>query len=165
MALAPQTVRTFFVTSVTWNRCALLQSDRMAGLLVDCLADNRKKGRFQLHEFVVMPNHFHLLMTPSPQIPLEKAVQFLKGGFSYRARKELRFNSEIWQPGFTNHRIQDGQDYDQHRRYIHHNPVERRLSESPEDFLYSSAHVGWELDPRPPWLKPKSELSALVRSA
>src|SRR5437762_7812537 len=75
MSLASQTVRTFFVTSVTWNRHAVLQSDRMAGLLVDCLAQNRKKERFQLHEFVVMPNHFHLLLTPHPQIPLEKALQ------------------------------------------------------------------------------------------
>jgi putative transposase len=164
MPLAPQTVRTFFVTSVTWNRRALLQSDRMAGLFVDCLEQNRKKARFQLHEFVVMPNHVHLLLTPNPQIPLEKALQFIKGGFSYRVKKELQINTEIWQAGFTHHRIGDGEDYEQHRRYIHHNPVKQRLSENPEAFLYSSAHGGWELDPAPPWLKPKPE-SALVRGA
>ena len=165
MPLAPQAVRTFFVTSVTWNRRALLQSDRMAGLLIDCLAQNPKKDRFQLHEFVVMPNHFHLLLTPHPQIPLEKALQFIKGGFSFRAKKELQINTEVWQAGFTNHRIVDGQDYQQHRRYIHHNPVKQRLSESPEAFLYSSACARWELDPPPPWLKPRLKAGALVRSA
>ena len=165
MPLAPQTIRTFFVTSVTWNRHALLQSDRMAGLLIDCLAQNRKKDRFQLHEFVVMPNHFHLLLTPHPHIPLEKALQFIKGGFSFRAKKELQMNSEIWQAGFTSNRIADGEDYDQYRRYIHYNPVKQRLSESPEAFMYSSARAGWELDPPPPWLKPRWKLSTLVRSA
>src|SRR5882724_13200928 len=62
MPQAPQSTRTFFVTSTTAGRRALLQSDRMAQLLVDVLAENRRKRRFLLHEFVVMPNHFHLLL-------------------------------------------------------------------------------------------------------
>ena len=48
MPLAPQSTRTFFVTSTTVGRRALLQSDRMAQLLVDVLAENRRKGRFLL---------------------------------------------------------------------------------------------------------------------
>jgi REP element-mobilizing transposase RayT len=86
---AAQSTRTFFVTSTTAGRRALLQSDRMAQLLVDVLAENRRKGRFLLHEFVIMPNHFHLLLTPAAEIPLEKALQFIKGGFSYRAKREI----------------------------------------------------------------------------
>ncbi len=162
---APQSVRTFFVTSVTWGRRAVLQSERMAALLMDCLTDNRQKGRFQLHEFVVMPNHFHLLVTPAEQIPLEKALQFIKGGFSYRAKKELQFNAEIWQPGFTSHRIRDWRDYEEHRSYIHRNPVEEKLAERPELFAYSSAGPRIELDPPPPWLKPESQAIALRRGA
>jgi putative transposase len=34
-----------------------------------------------------MPDHFHLLVTPTET--LERALQLIKGGFSYRARKEL----------------------------------------------------------------------------
>ncbi len=86
MPQAPQSTRTFFVTSTTAGRRALLQSDRMAQLLLDVLAENRRKRRFLLHEFVIMPNHFHLLLTPAAEIPLEKALQFIKGGFSYRAK-------------------------------------------------------------------------------
>jgi len=62
MPQAAQSARTFFVTSTTAGRRALLQSDRMAQLLVDVLAENRRKGRFLLHEFAIMPNHFHLLL-------------------------------------------------------------------------------------------------------
>jgi hypothetical protein len=43
------------------------------------------------HEFVIMPNHLHLLLTPAAEIPLEKALQFIKGGFSYRAKREIHF--------------------------------------------------------------------------
>jgi hypothetical protein len=55
MPQAPQSTRTFFVTSTTAGRRALVQSDRMAQLLVDVLAENRRKRRFLLHEFVPMP--------------------------------------------------------------------------------------------------------------
>ena len=154
MHLAPQTVRTFFVTSGTESHRAILQSARMATLLMNCLFENRQKERFLLHEFVVMPSHFHALITPAPQIPLEKAMQFVKGGFSYRARRELNVSFAIWQAGFTNHRIQDLQDYVQHRSYILQNPVKARLVEAPEVFPYSSAFPGIETDPAPPWLKP-----------
>ncbi len=84
MPQAPQSTRTFFVTSTTVGRRALLQSDRMAQLLVDVLAENPRKKRFLLHEFVIMSNHFHLLLTPAAEVPLEKALQLIKGGFSYR---------------------------------------------------------------------------------
>src|SRR5580700_4981462 len=86
MPQAAESTRTFFVTSTTAGRRPLLQSDRMAGLLVDVLAENRRKRRFLLHEFVIMPNHFHLLLTPAAEVPLEKALQLIKGGFSYRAK-------------------------------------------------------------------------------
>jgi putative transposase len=99
-----------------------------------CLFENRKKDRFLLHEFVIMPDHFHGPITPAAQVPLEKAMQFIKGGFSYRAGKELNVSFAIWQPGFTDHRIRDVQDYEQHRSYIHENPVKGRLVDAPELF-------------------------------
>src|SRR6185437_5089128 len=64
MLPAPQSTRTFFVTSTTAGRRALLQSDRMAQFLVDVLAENRRKRRFLLRAFVITSNHFHLLLTP-----------------------------------------------------------------------------------------------------
>jgi putative transposase len=118
MPQADQSTRTFFVSSTTAGRRALLQSDRMAQLLVNVLLENRRKGRFLLHEFVIMPNHFHLLLTPAPEIPLEKALQFIKGGFSFRAKREIHFGLEIWQASFVNHRIRDAEDYKHHRTYI-----------------------------------------------
>jgi putative transposase len=155
MELAPQEIRTFFVTSITNGRKSILQSRRMAGLFMDVLQENRKKSRFLLHEFVVMPDHFHLLITPAADVSLEKAGQFIKGGFSFRAKKELRFALLIWQESFTNHRIRDVADYEQHRNYIHQNPVRKGLAKTPSEYPYSSAFSGMELDPAPPALKRK----------
>jgi putative transposase len=154
MLTASQAKRTFFVSSTTHGRRALLQSDRMAGLLLNVLQDNRSQERFLLHEFVIMPNHFHLLITPAAHVALEKALQFIKGGFSYRVKKELNENFAIWQAGFTNHRIRGREDYQRHRSYIWQNPVKAGLSPRPELFPYSSAFPGMKLDAAPPGLKP-----------
>jgi putative transposase len=154
MYFTPQSLRTFFVTSGTASHRAVLQSERMASLLMNCLFENRQKERFLLHEFVIMPDHFHALITPAAPGPLEKAMQFIKGGFSYRAGKELNVSFAIWQPGFTDHRIRDLQDYEHHRSYIQQNPVTARLVNAPELFPYSSAFPGTAVDPAPPWLKP-----------
>ena len=152
--LSPQSIRTFFVTSNAYQRRSIFQSERMGNLLLDVLFDNRHKQRLLLHEFVIMPNHLHLLLTPAVELTLEKAMQFIKGGFSYRAGKELQFKLEIWQAGFTNHRIHDVEDYERHRGYIRENPVKARLVERAELYPYSSAFPGMILDAAPRGLKP-----------
>jgi putative transposase len=149
---ATNNAQTYMVTSSTWERCALFQAEPWAKLLIDTL-DHYRLSAYLLHEFVVLPDHFHALITP--QTSLEKAVQFIKGGFSYRAKKELGSNMEVWQKGFQDHRIRDANDYAVHVSYIHNNPVKERFCERPDEFPYSSAHAGFELDAVPQGLKPK----------
>ena len=133
-----------------------MQSSRMADLLLDVLHHYRKEGRFQIHEFVIMPNHFHAIVTPAPDVSLEKAMQFIKGGFSFRAKRELGCQFEIWERSFTEHRIKDCEDYDRHRSYIYENPVRAGLAMKAQDYAYGSARVTSLIDARPPWLKPSS---------
>lgn len=128
----------------------------MARLLIDHLQDHRRQGHFLLHEFVIMPDHYHCLLTPAADVALEKAVQYIKGGFKYRARKELNYPFLVWQEGGTKHRIRDEEDYDRHREYIHNNPVKARLCRTPSDYPYSSAFPGMSLDPVPVSLKWKN---------
>jgi putative transposase len=92
--------RTFFVTSSTWNKTRLLQSGRAATLLIDVLYHYRQQGKFQLHEFVIMPDHFHALITIGAEMTIEKAVQLIKGGFAFRAGREHGFHASVWQKAF-----------------------------------------------------------------
>lgn len=150
---ATHNAQTYTVTSSTWERRALFQAEPWAKLLIDTFYHYRPSA-YLLHEFVIMPDHFHALI--SPQASLEKAVQFIKGGFSYRAKKELGSSMEVWQKGFQDHRIRDASDYAQHIRYIHENPVRRYLCERNVEYPFSSAHPGFELDAVPQGLKPHS---------
>jgi putative transposase len=139
------------ITSTTWARRSLFQRDRWAKLLIDTLHDYRGTA-YSLPQFVVMPDLIHVLLTP--RTSREKAVQFIKGGFSYRAKKELGSNLEVWQTGLSDHRIRDFADYQHHVAYIRENPVRKRLCEQAEEFPYASAHSALDLDPVPQGLKP-----------
>ena len=139
------------ITSATWGRRSLFSREPWARLLIDTLYHYRGTA-YWLHEFVVMPDHIHILLTPMTS--LEKAVQFIKGGFSFRAKKELGSNMEVWQKGFSDHRIRDHADYLHHVSYVRENPVRGHLCEAEAEFLYSSAHSGFDLDPVPQGLKP-----------
>ena len=150
---ATNTGQTYMVTTETWGRRSLFNTDRWAKLFIETLYRYRGNACL-LHEFVMMPDHIHVLITP--MTTLEKAVQFIKGGFSFRARKELGSNMEVWQKGFQDHRIRDAGDYAQHIRYIHENPVRRHLCERAAEYPFSSAHPDFEFDPVPQGLKPQS---------
>jgi putative transposase len=144
----------YFITASAFQKQRLFQSDRMARLFVDVLQHYRLQKKYLLHDFVVMPDHFHLLITPLET--LERALQLVKGGFSYRARKELGFAGEIWQPSYYDRRVRDIEEYLAYREYIRMNPVKKRLVSAAPDYLYSSAHQGFELDEIPQRLKPIS---------
>ncbi len=145
---------TYFITADTFQKHSLFQSAKMAGLFLDVLFHYRSLEKFLLHEFVVMPDHFHLLITPT--LTLERALQLIKGGFSFRAKKELGFGGEIWQTSFYDHRVRDWEEYCAFRRYIHSNPVKRGLVAAPEQYPYSSARAGMELDAVPQRRKPSN---------
>ena len=142
--------RTFFITSVTAQRRTIFQTEANARLLIDTILDYRNQGKFLIHEFVIMPDHFHALITPAPDISLERSVQFIKGGFSYRLHSRL----PVWQPSFTNHRVRDEEDFVRHREYTRMNPVRAGLAAKAESYPFSSASNSFKLDPIPRGLNP-----------
>jgi putative transposase len=150
---ATQNNQSDVVTTETWSRQSLLNHERWANLLIGTLY-NYRGSAYLLHAFVLMPDHVHILITPPGS--LEKAVQFVKGGFYFRAKMELGSNMQVWQKGFQDHRIRDGGDFAQHIRYIQESPVRRLSCKRASDYPYSSAHSGFKLDAAPQGLKPQS---------
>jgi putative transposase len=133
--------RTFFVTTRTNRGRKLLQSDRNAGLLIDVLRSYVAAGRFRLHDFVVMPDHIHLLITVGNDIAIERAVQLIKGRFSYRLKREFGYLGEVWQSGFSETRVEDEQNLKAHREYIAQNPIRAGLASSADEFPHCFAYL------------------------
>ena len=138
---------TYFVTFSTWQRTRLFVVERYTRLFLKTLYGYERHGSFQLHAFVVMPEHVHVLITPNTT--LERAVQLIKGGYSHAFGSELGRHKEVWQRGFTDHRIRDAADFELHRSYIHQNPVKRGLVQNAFEYKYCSAFPGFRLDEWP----------------
>lgn len=146
--LAPQETRTYFVTAVVAQRRSLFQVTANAELLQQTILDYRNQGRFLLHAFVIMPDHFHALITPAPDVSLEKAMQFIKGGFSFRLKSKM----DVWERSFNESQIISVEKFVNCVRYVEENPVRRRLVSTPGDYPFSSASRRLS-DPMPAHLK------------
>ena len=114
--------RTFFVTTKISQGRLLPQSERNATLPIDVLRSCVRAGKFRLHDFVVMPDHVHLWMTVGGSITVEKATQFIQGGFSEA-------------------RVENRQSFLAHREYIAANPVKEGRADSPERFPYCFGYL------------------------
>ena len=142
--------QTYFISFQTAERLPLFRHERWLLLFLNIVS--RHASEFVLHDYVVMEDHVHLLLTPEG--PLERTVQLLKGGFSFQAKREFQWNAEIWQRGFTDHRVRDAQDFEQHLSYIRRNLDSLRKSLQ-EHHGRAGASTHLVLAPIPPRLKPQ----------
>src|SRR5579863_1904145 len=133
--------RTFFVTTKTSLGRRLLQSERNAMLLIDVLRSCVAAREFSVHDFVVMPDHVHLLITLSADMAIEKAMQLIKGRFSFRLKKELGYLGEVWQRGFSEVRVKDQQYFLRCQAYIAENPVKAGLVAGASRYPYCYAYL------------------------
>jgi putative transposase len=137
---------TYFVTTKTWQNRTLFKVAEVADTVVGRIFECRDNGVYLLHEFVVMPDHLHLLLTPGDTTTLEKAMQLIKGGSSFNIHQLRSHAMQVWLPGFHDWTIRDSADYEAKREYIWMNPVRARLVERPEDWPYGSAASRFEMD-------------------
>ena len=111
----------------------------MAEVVVNALRyGQRKLELYQLHAFVVMANHVHVLLTPL--VDATKIVHSLKGYSAREANKLLeRTGKPFWQREYYDHWIRDGKEFDKVRFYIENNPVAAGLVSEADQYPWSSA--------------------------
>jgi REP-associated tyrosine transposase len=140
---------TYFVTTKTWANRSVFQVHETARIVIETMLRHRDAGAYLLHEFVVMPDHLHLLLTPSETTTLEKAMQLIKGGSSYEIHKRRGNRMEIWQPGFHEQTVRDARDLQSKVQYVRMNPVVAKLVGTAEEWPYSSARAEFRMDDLP----------------
>ena len=89
-----------------------------------------------MHDFVIMPDHLHLLLTVHDGMTIEKAMQLIKGGFSYRLSHELGYKGDVWHRGFTEEQVTNRVSFQKHREYIAQNPLKAGLAVSLDHFPF-----------------------------
>jgi REP element-mobilizing transposase RayT len=96
-----------------------------------------RRGDFELHAWVVMSNHVHLLITPSADI--SKITKSIKGFTARAANRVLGFSGPFWQQESYDRLVRDAAEFGRIKRYIEWNPVRAGIVEAPEEFPWSSA--------------------------
>lgn len=96
-------------------------------------------GHYELHSYVVMPNHVHMLVTP--RVIRARWLGPLKGFTAFEANKILgRRGEAFWQGESYDHLVRRNGELGRIQRYIENNPVKAGLSVEAEDFRWSSAY-------------------------
>jgi REP element-mobilizing transposase RayT len=131
----------FLAIEETWdNACTgplFLSRPEIANVVVEAI--QFRGGRdFELHAYVVMSNHVHLLMTPLVDVP--KAMQSLKRFTARECNKILGLTgTQFWQNESYDRIVRDDTEFQGIVRYIENNPVKAGLAAAPEEFFWSSA--------------------------
>jgi putative transposase len=128
--------RIFFATTGTSMGRRLVQSERNAELLIDVLRSLVAECKFELHDFVIMPDHLHVLLTVYDEMTIEKAMQLIKGRFSHRLSHEFGYKGEVWHRGFAEVQVMNRESHDKHREYIAQNPVKAGMAKSADEFPF-----------------------------
>ena len=158
---------TYFVTTKACGNRSLFLVTEIADIVVGMMLHYRATDAYLLHEFVLMPDHLHLMLTPGKTTTLEKAMQLIKGGSSYQIHRRRGHRMEIWQPGFREWTVRDARDFQIKAEYIRMNPVEAKLVERAEEWAYSSASGAFQLDEKPKHFasEAKASVSAVIVGA
>jgi REP element-mobilizing transposase RayT len=99
---------------------------------------------YLLDDWVVMPNHVHLILWPLPSFTLSEILKSRKRYTARQANLILgRTGKSFWQRESYDHWIRKDGEKARISRDIRMNPVSARLGKSPEDWKWSSAWLGW----------------------
>lgn len=96
--------------------------------------------QYLLDEWVIMPNHVHLILWPMPNHTLSAILQSRKRHTARQANEMLqRTGQPFWQHESYDHWIRTDEEKAHIRRYIRHNPVTAKLCPTPEAWPWGSA--------------------------
>ncbi|MBS2000648.1 MAG: transposase [Candidatus Obscuribacterales bacterium] len=95
--------------------------------------------RYDLHGWVVMPNHVHALFTPKKADGLAEIVGGWKSYTAKEANKILGRKGPFWQKEYYDRVVRNPRHFDRVKDYIENNPVKAGLCKTPQEWKYTSA--------------------------
>jgi len=115
-----------------------LADTRIAAIVAETIKHGETVRKFyELHAWVVMPNHVHLLITP--QIPLPAITRWLKSSTGYKANRLLGLTGQpFWKQESWDRWVRDSAEFNRIIRYIEENPVKAGFTDNPVSWPWSS---------------------------
>ena len=103
-----------------------------------CIYEHNR--RVQIHAFVVMPNHVHLLLTvlvdeDGVEPPFYEILGDIKSASAHKINKALKQSGRVWLNEAFDRMPRDG-EFNKYKEYIVMNPVRRGLVQNPDDYQW-----------------------------
>ena len=108
---------------------------------VDCLKDYSKKHNLQIHAWVLMTNHIHLLCTPMRENAVSKTMQDVGRLYVRYFNKTYKRTGTLWEGRYKSSLVQSEYYLLAVYRYIELNPVRAAMVDDPADYSFSSYQV------------------------
>jgi len=86
--------------------------------------------RYALGDFVIMPNHVHVLVTPLGECALEEILHSWKSFTAHEMNRLLGQTGQVWQPEHFDHLVRSAHHVEQFAAYIAQNPIKAGLHEN-----------------------------------
>ncbi|HVF31025.1 MAG TPA: transposase [Pyrinomonadaceae bacterium] len=122
--------------------CVLRRSD-IATMVCNSLKFHHGK-KYDLHSWVVMPNHGHVALTPLGRFHLDEIEHSIKSFTANEANELLGRKGQFWAPECFDRYIRNYRHFRAVVKYIENNPVKAGLCRLPSDWKFGSAGDGGE---------------------
>ena len=126
-----------FVTSVTRDRNETFGELDAINILAAAISFYQERDDFNLHGYVIMSDHVHLLITPH-KMTISDIMRNIKSYTGNAIRNKLGIDSDIWQDSFYDHLVRDEKDFEAKLHYMHNNPIKKGLVTNIDCYSYSS---------------------------
>ena len=113
----------------------VLRRPEMARLVADSLR-HFDGDRYEMTDFVVMPNHVHILVAFPSKTSMLKQCESWKYYTARQINRKLGRNGRFWQQDGFDHLVRSQEQFDYLRRYLADNPVRARLQ--PGEFIHEA---------------------------
>jgi REP-associated tyrosine transposase len=127
------------VTSNIKGRQRLFESRVAVRMLLEVMGEVRRDTGFELHAWVVMPDHLHFIIQLRGPSKLGRVMQLIKGRFANRYNKVTGSGGNLWQSRYHARVLRSERALNAAIEYVHANPVVAGLVSEPEEFAWSSA--------------------------
>jgi len=131
---------TYHVTSRINDKKNVFASKLGQKVMIIILERAKAKYGFILHNFCIMPNHFHLLITPAKGTNLSRIIQWIKTMSAKMWNKIHGSTDHLWGERFFSRPIEDMKDFSNTFSYIDQNPVKAGLVDNPAEWKACGAY-------------------------
>ncbi len=104
---------------------------------IEYLANARNKYKIMIHCYVLMSNHYHLIIE-TPEANLSRAMHYINGSYTTYFNKKTKRSGHLFQGRYKSFMVDKNNYLLELSRYVHLNPVRAGIVERPESYQYSS---------------------------